>query len=65
MKQTRYCEKCDKDTQHDDECIRDASVPPDGLNEGYCTSEEAIFYGNGDSIYRVTCLECGISHEEC
>lgn len=64
MKQTKYCETCDKYTLHDNKCIRDASVPPKGLDYGCCTIEEAIFYTNGDSIYRITCLECGRSHEE-
>lgn len=57
----RHCEICNTETEHTHECIRDANIPPD---EETCTSEEMIFYLNGDSIYRITCTECGCSEEE-
>lgn len=68
MKSARYCDNCDKDTIHDDECIKDAEKPPEEFieaeSEGYANQGEVIFYANGDSIYKVTCTECGKSYEE-
>ena len=60
----RHCEKCDEDTEHSEEVVRDASVPPEGMDEGWCSPEAVSFYMNGDSVYRVTCLQCGYSFED-
>ena len=57
----RHCEICDTETEHTHECIRDANIPPD---EETCSSEAITFYMNGDSVYRITCTECGCSEEE-
>ena len=64
QKLIRYCEHCCEETEHEEEVIRDASIPPEGLDEGYCSQEAAIFYFNGDSVYEVTCLKCWRSYEE-
>lgn len=61
LQQKQYCEICDTETDHIIECIRDATIEPD---EETCTQEAMIFYANGDSIYRITCPDCGCSKEE-
>ena len=62
MKETRYCEKCDKETVHEVEVERDAEHPPasciEARDEGYASMDDCIFYANGDSDYRVTCSVC-------
>ncbi len=56
-----HCEVCDKETKHSEEVIRDANIPP---NEETCSQADVSFYMNGDSIYKITCLECGNSFED-
>ena len=61
-KEMRYCESCKKETTHEIEVERDASNPPEefveALEEGYASNADCIFYANGDSDWRVTCLTC-------
>ncbi len=68
MKETRYCEKCDKETIHDTEIERDAENKPESFieaeEEGYSSTADCSFYANGDSEYRVTCSVCFESHIE-
>ena len=62
MKETHYCEKCEKETTHNVEVERDATNPPEEFKEaeqeGYASVEDCIFYANGDSEYRITCSVC-------
>lgn len=68
MIETRYCDTCDKQTEHTVEMERDANNPPEEFieaqAEGYASSADCGFYANGDSEYRVTCTVCGRSFVE-
>ena len=68
MKETRYCERCDKETEHEVVMERDAGHPPasfiEAQEEGYASTADCIFYANGDSEWRVTCLACCCSYTE-
>lgn len=67
-KESRHCERCEELTWHLVEVERDATKPPEEFKmaeaEGYASQEDCIFYANGDSEYRVTCEECGLSVRE-
>ncbi len=62
MKESRYCEKCDKETIHNITVERDAENPPESFIDaeqgGYASSADCSFYANGDSEYRFTCSVC-------
>ena len=62
MKETHYCERCEKETVHDVEIERDANNPTEEFieaeEEGYASQADCIFYANGDSEYRATCSVC-------
>ena len=68
MKEIRYCDHCDKDTEHTIKLERDANYPTKSFvkaeQEGYASIQDCIFYSNGDSEWRITCTVCGISYEK-
>ncbi len=68
MNETRYCEQCDRTTEHTVEMERDANNPPESFTEaeaeGYASQADCTFFANGDSEYRITCAECGNSYKE-
>lgn len=68
MKEVRYCEQCDKETEHEVVMERDANDPPESFieaeQEGYASQADGTFYAHGDSEWRVTCSVCFCSYIE-
>ena len=68
MKETRYCERCEKETVHDVDIERDANDPTEEFieaeEEGYASNADCSFYSNGDSEWRVICSVCFCSYTE-